>query len=85
MSGENTNSILDEISAEVAQLSDEEIAAAAAQIQARRERAKAAVTPERAQKMKDREKRRRQLQSAILKLAKEKGLVAKDGTPAAQG
>lgn len=71
----NGNSILDEISAEVAQLSDEEIAKAAQAIQARQARAKAAMTPDRAQKMKDREKRRRMLNSAILKAAKAKGLV----------
>lgn len=68
-------SILDDISAEVAQLSDEEIAKAAAQIQARNDRAKASMTPDRVQKMKDREKRRRALNSAILKAAKEKGLL----------
>lgn len=71
----DSNSILDEITAEVAQLSDEEIAKAAASIVERKAKAKAAMTPDRAQKMKDREKKRRLTQSAILKLAKEKGLV----------
>lgn len=68
-------SILDEISAEVAQLTDEEIAAAATQIQARKDREKARMTPDRAQKMKDREKRRRLLNKKIMELAKAKGLV----------
>lgn len=66
-----TNSLLDEINAEVANLSDEEIAAAAQKISARKDRAKASMTEERKQKMKDREKRRRQLDAAILKKAKE--------------
>lgn len=70
------NSILDEISAEVSQLTDEEIAQAATQIQARKDREKARMTPDRAQKMKDREKRRRLLNKEIMRIAKEKGLVA---------
>lgn len=68
-------SILDEISAEVANLTDEEIAAAAAQIMASREKAKARMTPESKEKMKQREKKRREMQKAILALAKQKGLV----------
>lgn len=75
MSGE-TNSLLDEISAEVAQLSDEEIAKAAQAIQARKEREKARMTPDAKQKMKDREKRRRLVAKEVLRIAKEKGLVA---------
>lgn len=74
-------SLLDEISAEVGQMSDEELAAAAAKITERREKAKQAMTPERIQKSKDREKKRRQLNSEILKAAKAKGLVA---TPAVE-
>lgn len=70
------NSILDEISEEVANLTDEEIATAAAQIQARKEREKLRMTPDRAQKMKDREKRRRLLNKRIMEVAKQKGLVA---------
>lgn len=68
-------SILDEISAEVGQMTDEQLAEAAAKIQGRRERAKAAMTPERIQKAKDREAKRRKLNSEILKAAKAKGLV----------
>lgn len=68
-------SLLDEISAEVGNMSDEELAVAAAKITERRERAKAAMTPERIQKGKDREKRRRQLNAAIVKAAKAKNLV----------
>lgn len=71
-----TSSILDEISEEVANLTDEEIAQAASQIQARRDREKARMTPDRAQKMKDREKRRRLLNKRIMEVAKQKGLVA---------
>lgn len=74
------SNILDDIATEVSQLSDEEIAAAAAQIQARRQKAAASMTPERKQKMKDREKRRRQLNSAILKAAREKGLLPEQPT-----
>lgn len=69
-------SLLDDISAEIGQLSDEDIAKAAAQILERKEKAKAAMTPERAQKMKDREKKRRQYNSELLKVAKAKGLIA---------
>lgn len=80
------SSILDEIAAEVGQLSDEEIQKAAAAILERKERAKQAMTPERAQKMKDREKRRRQLNSAILAAAKAKGLVPSEApAPATEG
>lgn len=78
----DTNSILDEIAAEVGQLTDEEIATAAAAIQAKKEKAKLSMTPERAQKMKDREKKRRLTNSAILKLAKEKGLLPSTEAPA---
>lgn len=74
------NSILDDINTEVSNLSDEEIAAAAAKISARKDRAKASMTDERKQKMKDREKRRRQLDKAILDRAKQ--LVAQSGTQA---
>lgn len=77
-----TTNLLDEISQEVANLSDEELAQAAQAIQARKTKEKARMTPERAQKMKDREKRRRLLNSQILKAAKEKGLV-KAEAPAA--
>lgn len=69
-------SLLDDIATEIGQLSDEEIAEAAAKIQASKDKAKAAMTPERVQKMKDREKKRRLLNAAILKAAKDKGLVA---------
>lgn len=70
------NSILDEISEEVANLTDEEIAQAATAIMARKDREKARMTPDRAQKMKDREKRRRMLNKRIMEVAKQKGLVA---------
>ena len=79
---EQSKSILDEITAEVSQLTDEEIAQAAAKIQERQAAARARMTPETKQKMKDREKRRRLTNQAILKLAKEKGLVAQAQTPA---
>lgn len=78
-------SLLDEIAGEISQLSDAEIAEAAAKIQAQKDRAKAAMTPERAQKMKDREKKRRLLNAEILKLAKAKGLVPGAAAPAAEG
>lgn len=68
-------SLLDEIAAEVSQMSDDDIAAAAQKITAQREKAKLRMTPESAQKMKDREKQRRLRNAQILKLAKEKGLV----------
>lgn len=68
-------SLLDDIAKEVSELSDDEIAAAAAKITERKAKEKARMTPERAQKMKDREKRRRQLNAAILAAAKAKGLV----------
>lgn len=73
-----TNSILDDIAKEVAELSDEELAKAAAAIQERKAKEKARMTPERQQKMRDREKRRRQTNAAILAAAKAKGLVAGD-------
>lgn len=73
------SNILDEITKEVNELSDEQLAEAAAQIlerqRAQRERAKSSMTPERAQAMKEREKRRRQTNAEIVRLAKEKGLV----------
>lgn len=69
-------SMLDDIQKEVSELTDAEIAEAAGKIQARQDRAKASMTPERKQKMKDREAHRRKLNAAILKAAKEKGLVA---------
>lgn len=68
-------SLLDQINAEVAALSDEEIATAAAAIQARKEREKARMTPDAKEKMKVREARRRKLNAAILAEAKRKGLV----------
>lgn len=71
-----SDSILDDIAAEVAALTDEELAEAASKIQAQRVAARARMTPDRAQKMKDREKARRQKNALIVKLAKEKGLVA---------
>ena len=67
--------ILDEIAAEVAQLSDDEIAQAAQAIQARKLREKAKMTPDRKERMKERERRKRLLNKAILQLAKDKGLV----------
>lgn len=71
-------SILDEISAEVAQLSDEEIAKAAEAIQARKAKEKAKMTPEKKEAMKERERRKRAFNKAVLEAAKAKGLV-KDG------
>jgi hypothetical protein len=68
-------SLLDDIAAEVSQLTDEEIAAAAASIMARKTKEKARMTPERIQAGKDREKKRRMTNAAILALAKEKGIV----------
>lgn len=68
-------SLLDDIAKEVSELSDDEIAAAAAKITERKAKEKARMTPERAQKMKDREKRRRQYNAAVLAAAKAKGLV----------
>lgn len=67
--------LIDDISKEVSELSDADIAAAAAQILERKAKEKARMTPDRAAKMKEREKHRRLLNSAILKAAKEKGLV----------
>lgn len=77
-------SLMDEISLEVSALSDEDLAKAAAEIQAAKDRAKANMTPERIQKMKDREKRRRDLNKAILAAAKAKGLLplAPEAAPA---
>jgi hypothetical protein len=71
-----SNNIMDEIAQEVAQLTDEEIARAAAAIQQRRAKAKAAMSPDRKERMKERERRKRLLQKAILQLAREKGLLA---------
>lgn len=79
-----SDSMLDQISAEIAELSDEELAAAAQKIQARNDAARQRMTPERKQKMKDAEARRRKLNAAILKAAKEKGLVGKPAEQAAQ-
>lgn len=77
-------SLLDQIASEVSQMSDEDLAVAAAKISQSREKAKARMTPERVQAGKDREKARRQKNAAILKLAKEKGLVSGEaGTEAA--
>lgn len=76
---EQTNSILDEINAEVAQLSDEEIAKAAASILQGRERAKSRMTPDRKENMRQQEKKRRERQKAILAMAKQKGLVDASG------
>lgn len=72
--------ILDDINAEVAQLSDEELTKAAAAIMERRDKAKAAVTPERKAKARAQDKARRDKASAILKLAKERGLVVPTAT-----
>lgn len=69
-------SLLDDISAEIAALSDQEIAEAAKQIQARKEKEKARMTPDRKEQMKEREKRRRLKNAEILKAAKAKGLTA---------
>lgn len=69
-------SILDEIVAEVGNLSDDEIAVAAQAIQARKEKERAKMTPERKEQMKQREQRKRALNREILRLAKEKGLLA---------
>ncbi len=69
-------SILDDIAAEVAQLTDAEIAATANALLARKERDKAKMTPDKKQQMKDREKRKRLLNKEIMKLAKAKGFIA---------
>lgn len=73
--------LLDEIAKDLSELTDEQIAEAAQKILARQAKTKAAMTPDRIQKGKDREKRRRALNSAILKAAKEKGLVAAAAVP----
>lgn len=79
--------LLDEVQAEVNQLTDEQIAEAAQKLIARQQAQRAAITPERAAKAKEREKRRRMLNSEIVKLAKAKGLVpaavAPESTPTA--
>lgn len=72
---ETAQSILDEIAQEVEALSDDEIAKAAAAIQARKATEKARMTPERQQKMRDREKRRRELNKAIMLAAKKRGIA----------
>lgn len=80
------SSILDEVAAEVANLSDEEIAAAAAKIDAQRRKQRQSMTEERKAKMKAAEQKRRAVKSAILKLAKEKGLLPQaEAQVAAQG
>ena len=68
-------SVLDEITKEVSQMTDEQIAEAAAKLLAQQERAKQRMTPERKQAMREREARRRKLNQAILREAKAKGLV----------
>lgn len=69
-------SLLDDITKEVSGLSDDEIAAAAAQIQAKRlaQRTKQ-NTPERRTAMKAREQKKRAINKEIMRLAKEKGLL----------
>lgn len=67
--------LLDDIQKEISELSDEQIAEAASKIVARKQREKARMTPDKKEQMKQRETRRRQLNAAILKAAKEKGLV----------
>lgn len=69
-------SLLDDITKEVSGLSDDEIAAAAAQIQAKRlaQRSKQ-NTPERRTAMKAREQKKRAINKEIMRLAKEKGLL----------
>lgn len=69
-------SLLDDITKEVSQLSDEEIAKAAATIQARRqEQRQKQNTPERRAKMKAREQHKRAVNKEILRIAREKGLL----------
>lgn len=64
--------ILDDIRAEVAQLTDEQVKAAAEEILAQRKKAaKYSSTP----RAKERAKERRAEQSEIVRLAREKGLV----------
>lgn len=75
-------SLLDDVQSEVSKLSDAEIAEAAQKIQARQQKARASMSPDRVQKQKDREKHRRALNSAILKAAKAKGLVAAEAPSA---
>lgn len=70
------SNLLDDIANDIANLSDDDLKAAAEEILAARERAKArplsAATKER---MREREKRRRKYNSELLKIAREKGLV----------
>lgn len=74
--GQQGNSIMDEINAELASLSDEQIAAAALEIQARNDKARLAMnSPERKAKMRASEKKRRETNKAIMALAKQKGLL----------
>lgn len=68
-------SMLDDINKEIGELSDAELAEAAAKISASQEKAKASMTPERKARMKEREAFRRKKNAAILALAKQKGLV----------
>jgi hypothetical protein len=79
--------MLDEIASEVGQLSDEDLAKAALEIQARnaaaRDRAKQRQTPEAKAKMREREAKRRKTNAAILALAKQKGLIPAESTEAA--
>lgn len=79
------DNILDQISAEVAGLSDAEIAEAAKQILARKEREKQKMTPDKKEKMKERERRKRLLNKEIMRLAKEKGLVETAQANTAEG
>lgn len=67
--------LLDDIANEVSQLTDEQIAEAANAILARKAKEKGRMTPDRVQKMKDREKARRTRNQEILKLARAKGIV----------
>lgn len=70
-------SMLDDITKEVAGLSDEEIAKAALAIQAKRaDQRQKQNTPERRAKMKAREQRKRAVNKEILRIAREKGLLA---------
>lgn len=70
-------SLLDDITKEVANLSDEEIAKAALAIQAKRaDQRQKQNTPERRAKMKQREQRKRAVNKEILRIAREKGLLA---------
>lgn len=71
-----SESLLDQIAGEVNAMSEEDIRKAAEKILERTAKARlAANSPERKQKMLDQAKLRRQKDAAILKLAKERGLV----------